>query len=122
MKKLTTILTLKQNLEKMNKIETLPKFIVVKNDKKDEKLYELRMHITAWGKICLCYSNMFSHEMNILSQVVEPCMTTNVEFSECINDIVDTPDFDSAVDMLKKRVTHALGNESIAIYNPMIHP
>lgn len=118
MKKLITILTLKQNLEKMNNIETLPKFIVVKHNDKDEKLYELRMHITAWGKICLCYSNMFSREMNILSQVVEPDMTANAEFSECITDIVDTPDFDSAVDMLKKRVTYALGKEDIAIYNP----
>ena len=97
----------------MNTIELLPKEIII-----NEKIYGLRMHITAWQKICLCYSNEMKPNDNILSQVVESEMTTKPEFSECMQDIVDVPDLDGAVAMMQLRLNDGLANKAIKIYQP----
>lgn len=97
----------------MNAIELLPKEIEV-----NDKIYGLRMHITAWGKICLCYSNELKLGDIILSQVVESEMTTEPEFSGCMEDIVDVPDLDSAVLVMQKRLIDGLANKAIKIYKP----
>ena len=97
----------------MNTIELLPKEIEV-----NEKIYGLRMHITAWQKICLCYSNIAKPNDNILCQVVESEMTTKPEFSECMQDIVDVPDFDGAVAMMQLRLNDGLANKAVKIYQP----
>ena len=97
----------------MNAIELLPKEIEV-----NEKIYGLRMHITAWQKICLCYSNVAKPNDNILCQVVESEMTTKPEFSECMWDIVDVPDLDSAVAMMQLRLNDGFANKAIKIYQP----
>lgn len=97
----------------MNTIELLPKEIEV-----NEKIYGLKMYITAWQKICLCYSNVAKSNDNILCQVVESEMTTKPEFSECMQDIVDVPDLDSAVAMMQMRLNDGLANKAIKIYQP----
>lgn len=97
----------------MNTIELLPKEIEI-----NDKLYGLRLHITAWDKICLCYSNVMKIGDHILSQVVESEMTTKPEFSECMQDIVDVPDLDSAVAMMQLRLNDGLANKTIKIYQP----
>ena len=95
----------------MNTIELLPKEIEV-----NDKIYGLRLHITAWGKICLCYSNEMKLNDNILSQVVESEMTTKPEFSEHMDNVVDVPDLDSAVAMMQMRLNDGLANKTIKIY------
>ena len=97
----------------MNTIELLPKEIEV-----NEKIYGLRMHITAWQKICLCYSNVAKPNDNILCQVVESEMTTEAEFWECMQDIVDVPDLDSAVAMMQLRLKDGFANKAIKVYQP----
>lgn len=97
----------------MNTIELLPKEIEV-----NDEIYGLRMHITAWGKICLCYSNEMKPNDRIFSQVVESKMTTELKFSECIQDIVDVPDLNSAVDMMQCRLLYGLLNKTVKIYKP----
>ena len=103
----------------MLRIDTLPKVVVCENEP-----YSLSMHVTAWGKLCLCYKKMFpSRELKdnfketIFSQVVEPDMTAKPEFSECVYDIVDVPDFERAVDMLAFRVKDGFKREIITAYD-----
>lgn len=96
----------------MNTIELLPKEIEVKDN-----LYGLRLHITAFGKFCLCYSNVMKLDDKILSQVVESEMTTKPEFSECMKDIVDVPDLNSAVAMMQLRLNDGLANKTIKLYH-----
>ena len=95
----------------MNIIELLPKEIEV-----NDKIYGLRMHITAWGKICLCYSNEMKLGDYILSQVVESEMTIKPKFSECMQNVVDVPDLDSAVAMMQMRLNDGVANKTIKIY------
>ena len=95
----------------MNTIELLPKEIEV-----NDKIYGLRLHITAWGKICLCYSNEMKLNDTILSQVVESEMTTKPEFSEHMDNVVDVPDLDSAVLVMQMRLIDGLANNAIKIY------
>lgn len=97
----------------MNTIELLPKEIEV-----NDKIYGLRLHITAWRKFCLCYSNEMKLGDNILSQVVESEMATKPEFSECMQDIVDVPDLNSAVAMMQLRLNDGLANKTIKLYRP----
>ena len=97
----------------MNTIELLPKEIEV-----NDKIYGLSLYITAWRKICLCYANEMKLGDTILSQVVESEMTTKPEFSECMEDIVDVPDLDSAVAMMQMRLNDGLANKTIKLYKP----
>ena len=102
----------------MYKIEQLPKSILVDNEP-----YSLSLHVTAWNKFCLCYKKMFpskdvsaSFKSTIFSQVVEPDMTEKPEFSECIYDIVDVPNFNEAVNMMNVRLNDAISNNKITLY------
>ena len=95
----------------MNTIELLPKEIEVNN-----KIYGLSLYITAWRKICLCYANEMKLGDTILSQVVESEMTAKPEFSECMQNVVDVPDLDSAVAMMQLRLNDGLANKAIKIY------
>ena len=95
----------------MNTIELLPKEIEV-----NEKIYGLRMHITACGKICLCYSNEMKLNDYILSQVIESEMATKPKFSEHMQNVVDVPDLNSAVAMMQLRLNDGLANKAIKIY------
>ena len=95
----------------MNVIELLPKEIEI-----NDKIYGLRMHITAWGKICLCYSNEMKLNDYILSQVIESEMTAKPKFSERMQNVVDVPDLNSAVAMMQLRLNDGLANKAIKIY------
>ena len=95
----------------MNTIELLPKEIEV-----DNKIYGLSLYITIWHKFCLCYSNELKLGDNILSQVVESEMTTKPEFSECMQNVVDVPDLDSAVAMMQMRLNDGHANKTLKIY------
>ena len=95
----------------MNTIELLPKEIEVNN-----KIYGLSLYITAWRKICLCYANELKLGDIILLQIVESEMDTKPEFSECMEDIVDVPDLDSAVAMMQMRLNDGLANKTIKIH------
>ena len=97
----------------MNTIELLPKEIEV-----DNKIYGLSLYITIWHKFCLCYSNELKLGDNILSQVVESEMTTKPEFSECMQNVVDVPDLDSAVAMMQLRLKDGFATKTIKIYQP----
>ena len=97
----------------MNVIELLPKEIEV-----NDKIYGLRLHITAWRKFCLSYSNEMKLNDYILSQVIESEMTTKPEFSECMQDIVDVPDLDNAVAMMQLRLNDGFANKTIKTYCP----
>ena len=94
----------------MNTIELLPKEIEV-----NDKIYGLRLHITAWSKICLCYANEMKLNDTILSQVVESEMAIEPKFSECMEDVVDVPDLDSAVLVMQMRLIDGLANKTIKI-------
>ena len=52
----------------------------------------------------------------ILSQVVESEMAIKPKFSECMQDIVDVPDLDSAVLVMQMRLIDGLANNAIKIY------
>ena len=102
----------------MYKIEQLPKSILVDNEP-----YSLSLHVTVWNKLCLCYKKMFpskdisdSFKSTIFSQVVESDMTAKPEFSECIYDIVDVPNFNEAVDMMIVRINDAICHNKITLY------
>ena len=95
----------------MNSIELLPKEIEV-----NDKIYGLSLYITAWHKICLCYSNEMKLNDTILSQVVESEMGIEPKFSECMEDIVDVPDLVSAVAMMQMRLNDGVANKTIKIY------
>lgn len=97
----------------MNTIELLPKEIEV-----NDKIYGLSLYITAWHKICLCYANELKLGDIILLQVVESEMTIEPKFSECMEDIVDVPDLDSAVLVMQKRLIDGLANKTIKLYQP----
>ena len=97
----------------MNTIELLPKEIEV-----NDKIYGLSLYITAWHKFCLCYANELKLGDNILSQVVESEMAIEPKFSECMQDIVDVPDLDSAVLVMQKRLIDGLANKAIKLYQP----
>jgi len=104
----------------MHDLENLPKTVVC-----DGTLYSIALYVTAWNKFCLCYKRMFpSTEMKgsfkdtIISEVVEPNMTTKPEFSEHVYDIVDTPNILSAIDMFKRRLKDGLHKGTITIYQP----
>jgi len=53
----------------MNKIELLPKDICYNDD-----LYQLKMWVTAWGKLCIGYPPMFKTDQidNLFSVCIEP--------------------------------------------------
>ena len=102
----------------MHKLETLPKSVLC-----NDIPYSLSVHVTAWNKLCVCYKKMFpskelkdSFKETIFSQVVEPQMITNPEYSECEYDIVDCPNFESAVDMLECRLNDGLKTSVVEIY------
>lgn len=97
----------------MNTIELLPKEIEV-----NDKIYGLSLYITAWRKICLCYSNEMKLGDTILSQVVESEMAIEPKFSECMQDIVDVPDLNSAVLVMQMRLIDGLANKTIKLYQP----
>ena len=95
----------------MNSIELLPKEIEV-----NDKIYGLRLHITAWRKICLCYSNEMKLNDYILSQVIESEMTAKPKFSERMQNVVDVPDLNSAVLVMQMRLIDGLANKTIKIH------
>lgn len=101
----------------MHKLETLPKSILC-----DGTPYSISVYVTAWNKLCVCYKKMFpskelkdSFKETIFSQVVEQSMTAKPEFSECVFDIVDCPNFESAVDMLERRLKDGLHNTKVEV-------
>ena len=95
----------------MNTIELLPKEIEV-----NDKIYGLSLYITAWHKFCLCYANEMKLNDTILSQVVESEMAIKPKFSECMQDIVDVPDLNSAVLVMQMRLIDGLANKAIKLY------
>ena len=94
----------------MNTIELLPKEIEV-----DNKVYGLSLYITIWHKFCICYANEMKLNDTILSQVVESEMAIEPKFSECMEDVVDVPDLDSAVLVMQMRLIDGLANKTIKI-------
>lgn len=87
----------------MNKIETLPRYIEYKG-----RYYALRMHITAWERICLCYRSYDDEGKYIFSQVIEPDSTPYYGPNPTPEDIIDVLNFDEAVNVLEKRIKDAI--------------
>lgn len=87
----------------MNKIETLPRNIQYR-----DFYYDLRMHITAWGKICLCYHSYKAKEMVIFAQVIESEPIHAYKSTSVPEDTVDVADFDMAVNILEQRINDAV--------------
>lgn len=86
----------------MHKIETLPKHIEYKGF-----YYELRMHITAWDKICLCYFCYRTSE-TLFPQVINHVSVQSLKQDSMPEDIIDVYDFDAAVRVLEKRIKDAV--------------
>ena len=102
----------------MHKLETLPKSVLC-----DGTPYSISVYVTAWNKLCVCYKKMLpskevkdSFKNTIFSQVVEPQMTAKPEYSECEYDIVDCPNFESAVDMLERRLKNGLHKAKVELF------
>lgn len=91
------------NEKSMNKIETLPR-----NIQYGDFYYDLRMHITAWGKICLCYHSHQATEHCIFSQVIDSESEQTIRQNPAPEDIVDVFSFDAAVRVLEKRIKDAV--------------
>jgi len=51
----------------MNKVELLPKDLKI-----NDKWYQPRLYITAWGKWCIAYKNMVDLNDHLCSVCVEP--------------------------------------------------
>lgn len=98
------------NLVIMNKIESLPKHIEYKSFD-----YDLRMHITAWGKICLCYHSYKAKEMVIFAQVIESEPIHAYKSTSVPEDIIDVFDFETAVNILEQRINDAVKTEIIKV-------
>lgn len=77
-------------------IEELPKVIKYNN-----KYYALNVHITAWGKLCICYKEFFERRgESILSCIVED----KTKLVENIDDIASSIDFERALTITKLRL------------------
>ena len=99
----------------MINIESLPKII-----KYSGIPYGLRLHVTAWGKLCVCYKRWFPDEKegipdHLFSQVVEPDMNESPKYVEdptAIMDVptavMDVPTLELAWHVLSVRVKNAL--------------
>lgn len=94
----------------MNKIETLPRNIQYGNF-----YYSLRMHITAWGKICLCYHSYDAKEKCIFSQVIEPNSTQPYIPNPIPEDIIDVSNFNKAIYVLEQRINDAVETNLVKI-------
>lgn len=102
----------------MVNIETLPRLIKVIAT---GEWYNLEMHVTAWNKICVCYkltdkwtidNDKFYH---ILSNVVEPEMEGDVNYSKFITDVVDVPNIEWAFNILSTRLNEAISEGKIEV-------
>ncbi len=96
-----------------NSIELLPKSI----EFTDGRYYEIRIYLTAWNKLCICYYNPFDAS-NIFSCVVEGENKIEKAINGNYEDIYDATDLDDAVDITLRRITYAqiyLGEEIIKI-------
>lgn len=102
----------------MVNIETLPRLIKVIAT---GEWYNLEMHVTAWNKLCVCYkltdkwtidNDKFYH---ILSNVVEPEMEGDVNYSKFITDVVDVPNIEWAFNILSTRLNEAISEGKIEV-------
>lgn len=87
----------------MNKIETLPR-----NIQYGDFYYDLRMHITIGGKICLCYHSYKADKTVIFAQVIEPESIHAYKSNTIPESAVDVADFNMAVDVLEIRINDAV--------------
>lgn len=102
----------------MVNIDTLPKIITVY-----DKSYQLDLHITfPWDKICVSYKLRFPSPTDnktrfALSNVVEPDMTGEVEYTDDPFGIMDVHTTEEAFEVLSARITNGVADGRIKIEN-----
>ncbi len=87
----------------MNSIEKLPKSV----DLTDNRYFEIRIYVTAWGKLCLSYVNPFREndsDDKILSVVVEGENKIEKKMTNDYTEIFDATDIDDAVEITLQRL------------------
>ena len=100
----------------MINIENLPK-----NIRYNDRDYSLRLHITAFNKICVCYYIILPHRddfneiRTILSQVVEPGMNYPINYSNYVQSVVDVPNVEYAFNVLATRLQNSLDKGIVKI-------
>ena len=102
----------------MVNIDTLPKCIEFNDD-----WYSLNLHVTAFNKLCISYQYMGGarraldnkKEYNILSQVVEPDMTHDINYTNEVTGIVDVPNYEIGFNILSTRLNMALSENKVTI-------
>lgn len=100
----------------MVNFDLLPKII-----KFNGNHYSIHVHVTAWGKLCVCYQleaqSTIENSMfyTIYSQVVEPKMSGDIKYYSHSEDIIDVPTFEMAVNVLSTRVNTAIANGEIEV-------
>ena len=92
----------------MINIESLPKIIEYSGIP-----YGLRLHVTAWRKLCVYYKRWLPDEKegipdHLFSQVVEPDMNESPKYVEDPTAVMDVPTLDLAWIWLSVRVKNAL--------------
>ena len=102
----------------MVNIDTLPKIITI-----CDRLYQLDLHITfPWDKICVAYKLRFPNPNDrntrfALSNVVEPDMTGEVEYTDDPFGIMDVHTTEEAFEVLSARITKGVADGRIKIEN-----
>ena len=86
----------------------------------EDNLYEKHMHVTAWGKLCLCYYTMYKVDdelkRTIFSEVVNKNHKGDGVFTDNPIQIVDVSNLTDAIIMLEKRFNEALKKDVIKVY------
>jgi len=93
----------------MNKVELLPKDLKI-----NDKWYQPRLYITAWGKWCIAYKNMVDLNDHLCSVCVEPENEPRTIESTigCLNEYIgNAKTLDDACDMITKYINdHFINN------------
>ena len=77
-------------------------------------VYFLSVYVTAWNKLCFAYSDAFNKN-TILSEVVEN--ENSVPYNtEDVSEIVNVPNFGTALYVAYSRLVEAIDNGIITIY------
>lgn len=78
-------------------------------------VYFLSVYVTAWNKLCFAYRNAFDKGVTILSEVVEN--ENSVPYNtEDVSEIVDVPNFGTALYVAYSRLVEAIDNGIITIH------
>lgn len=79
----------------------------------DKRTFFLNVYITAFGKLAVCYVHYKSLD-RIFSVVIEGKDSEEIDFDR-IDSITDAKDFQTAVEIVWKRVGHSISKDVVKI-------